>query len=93
VVVYIVSSQPGPIGYRVTIAYRTTAGALATQYLFAPSQENLDYVTGQPAGLIPWTLAYFDLRNIDPGDITVLGVSALPVQAQAPEVTTPGESL
>jgi len=93
VVVYIASSQPGPIGYRVTIAYRTTAGELATQCVFASGQENLDCVTGPPAGLIPWTFAYFDLRNIDPGDLTVLGVSGLPVQAQAPEVTAPRESL
>src|SRR5215831_3030356 len=90
-VVYVVSSQPGAIGYRVTIAYRTSTGALATQYLYAARQDNLDYITGQPAGFIPWTFAYFDLRTIDSGDITVLGVSALPVQAEAAEVAAPGE--
>ena len=92
VVVYVLSSQPGPIGYRVTIAYRTSTGGLATQYLYAARQDNLDYITGQPAGFIPWTSAYFDLRTIDSGDITVLGVSALPVQAEAAEVAAPGES-
>jgi len=92
VVVYILSAQPGPIGYRVTVAYRTSTGALATQYLYAARQDNLNYVTGQPAGFIPWTFTFFDLRDVDSGDIKILGVSALPVLAQAAEVSAPGES-
>jgi len=91
VVVYISSSDPAAIGYRVMIVYRTSSGALGTQMLFAAQGQNVFFITGQPAGIIPWTYAYFDLRNIDSGDITVLGVSVLPVEPHGQEVSLLGE--